>query len=119
MSKPTRPRRLIALFAAYVVALQALLLPLTVAAGASLDAHLCVTSAAVDGSPAPAGHDNACPCAAGCGTQCCAQTLAAPPQAASAFGPAGVATKVAAPVFELALAPTHRSFQRARAPPIS
>ena len=33
-----------------------------------------------DGSSSPAGHDSGCPCAAGCGMQCCAQTLAGPPQ---------------------------------------
>ena len=37
MSESIRSRRVIALFAAYVVALQALLLPLSVAAGSAFD----------------------------------------------------------------------------------
>src|ERR1700757_3916480 len=53
-------RRLIALLAAYVVALQALLLPLTIAAHPILDGSLCA-SATADGGPPPAGHDSGCP----------------------------------------------------------
>jgi hypothetical protein len=77
MSESTRTRRVIALIAAYVVALQALLLPLSVAAG-PFKSSLCTAATSVDGSPSPADHDSGCASAAGCGTQCCAQTLARP-----------------------------------------
>lgn len=77
MSKRVRSRRLLALFAAYVVALQGLLLPLTVAAFAAPEMVLC-TSAGEAGHQ-PAGHDTGCACAAGCGMRSCAPPLAAPP----------------------------------------
>jgi hypothetical protein len=77
MSKPVRSRRLIALFAAYVVALQGFLLPLTVAAFAAPETVLC--TAAGEASRQPAGGDTGCGCAAGCGTQCCTPSLSAPP----------------------------------------
>jgi hypothetical protein len=64
---------MIALAAAYLVALQALLLPLSVAAGNPFMGSPCVSSASQ-----PVGHDAGCPCAAGCGMQCCVQALAAP-----------------------------------------
>jgi len=50
---------MLALFAAYVVALQALLLPLTVAAFAMPEAGLCVTVAG-KGSLPPVSHDTGC-----------------------------------------------------------
>jgi hypothetical protein len=59
-------RRAVALIAAYIVALQALLLPLSVAAAAPFASHLCATSAD-NGSDTPAGPTGGCPCAAGCG----------------------------------------------------
>ncbi|MGH6665146.1 MAG: hypothetical protein ACREB2_09640 [Pseudolabrys sp.] len=80
MSESTRPRRIVALAAAYVVALQALLLPLSIAAGGPFGASLCAATISVAGAPSPASRDSGCPCAAGCGTQCCVQTLADPPQ---------------------------------------
>jgi hypothetical protein len=110
-------RRLIALLAAYVVALQALLLPLTVAAGASFDPHLCAASASADGAPAPAGHDNGCGCAAGCGLHCCAQTLAIPPQQLSARIPVAVATSLAPPALDRKPVPVRLHRQHARGPP--
>jgi hypothetical protein len=67
MSKSLRCRHVIALAAAYVVALQALLLPLSVAAGSPFHSSLCAAAAATDGLPQPTGHDGGCPCAAGCG----------------------------------------------------
>lgn len=117
MSKPLRSRRLIALLAAYVVALQALLLPLTVAAGAAFDGGLCTASASIDGAPPPANHDGGCPCAAGCGMQCCTQALADAPQVALILGPTRIAILVSPPVVEAALPPTNRGPQRTRAPP--
>jgi hypothetical protein len=76
VSQPKPARRAIALIAAYVVALQALLLPLSVAAGAPLQRSLC--SEAANGAPTK--HNTGCPCAAGCGMQCHAQSLLDPPQ---------------------------------------
>jgi hypothetical protein len=76
MTESARSRGFIALIAAYAVALQALLLPLSVAAGAQ-SSGLCL-SAASNGQPA--GDQSGCPCAAGCGLQCCAQTSLLPPQ---------------------------------------
>ncbi len=117
MSKSIRPRRIIALIAAYVVALQALLLPLSMAAASPFATSLC--AAASDGSShAPVGHDSGCPCAAGCGMQCCAQTLAGPPQAISVrLGVTRTTTMLPA----LALEPVARSVDRGpqipRAPP--
>jgi len=57
-------RRLIGLLAAYLVALPALILPLSMPATAAA-ASLCATE-----HGAPAGHGQACPCAAVCGMQC-------------------------------------------------
>lgn len=76
MSRPVRSRRLIALFAAYVVALQGLLLPLTVAAFAAPENVLC--TAGGPSHPYP-GHDGGCACAAGCGMQCGTPSLAGAP----------------------------------------
>lgn len=77
MSRSSRSRRLIALFAAYVVALQGLLLPLTVAAFAAPENVLC--TAAGERSPPTSGHDSGCVCAAGCGMQCGTLSLADAP----------------------------------------
>jgi hypothetical protein len=77
MRNPFCKRRIIALAAAYLVALQALLLPLSVAAGSPFVGPPCSTSVSQPGSQ-PVKHDTGCPCAAGCGMQCCAQALAAP-----------------------------------------
>jgi hypothetical protein len=76
-----RSRRLVALVAAYAVALQALLLPISVAHAAP-DAGLCASSALQKQQPA-AGHTTGCPCAAGCGMECCAGAVAAPPSTAA------------------------------------
>jgi len=71
----SRSRPVLSLLAAYVIVLQALLLPMTVATTAAFDGSLCATAAAGH----PAGDQPGCPCSAGCGMQCCVQTLAAPP----------------------------------------
>jgi hypothetical protein len=78
MTESAHSRGFIAVFAAYVVALQALLLPLSVIAGTPGSA-LCL-SAASSGAGQPADHSSGCPCAAGCGLQCCTQTSVLPPQ---------------------------------------
>lgn len=108
---------MLALFAAYVVALQALLLPLTVAAFAMPEAGLCVTVAEEVSRP-PVNHDTGCGCAAGCGMQCCAQTLLGPPeQGGVVLHPARVSV-IAPPTVLTAIArPTARGPQAPRAPP--
>jgi hypothetical protein len=73
MRNPIRFRRMAALAATYVVVLQALLLPLAVAATAPRTDVLCVTSG--EGAPAPAHDNTGCACAAGCGAQCCVPGL--------------------------------------------
>ena len=116
MSKPLRSRRVIALLAAYVVALQALLLPLMVAAGAAFDSPLC-SATSVETSHQPAGQDTGCACAAGCGIQCCAQALAgSPPAEFARLATRFSAIAPQAPV-EAAVRPAGRSPQLARAPP--
>jgi hypothetical protein len=117
MSESARSRRVIALAAAYVVALQALLLPLSVAAGGPFESSLCAAATSVDGLPSPAGHDSGCPCAAGCGTQCCVQTLAGPPQVMVAFGQTRAIAMTPAPAIEPVIRVADRSPQVPRAPP--
>jgi len=115
MKQAPRSRRIVALVAAYVVALQALLLPLSVAAGAAADFSLC-TAASSHGAPQPASHDTSCPCAAGCGMQCCVSALAVPPQTTIALAREGA--RIAPPSVIASVArPYLRSPQLARAPP--
>ena len=117
MSKSLRCRHVIALAAAYVVALQALLLPLSVAAGSPFHSSLCAAAAATDGSPQPTGHDGGCPCAAGCGTQCCVQSLVGPPQVAIILAPTRVIVMTPPRAIEPVIRPADRSPQIPRAPP--
>ena len=116
MGKPVRSRRIIALIAAYVVALQALLLPLSVAAGSPFTNGLCASSAGTT-QQKPVSHQTGCPCAAGCGMQCCAQGLAGALQVAIVPALSQSYALAAAPV----LAPAMRAFERRpqipRAPP--
>jgi len=117
MGKAVQSRRIIALAAAYVVALQALLLPLSVAAG-PFTANLCAVGTSVDGSPSPAGHDPGCPCAAGCGMQCCVQTLDRPPQIiAVKLGVTRAIAMTPAPTIVPVIRMADRSPQVPRAPP--
>jgi hypothetical protein len=109
-------RRLIALLAAYVVALQALLLPLTVAAHPLFGESLCA-SATADGTPKPAGHDKGCACAAGCGMQCHAPTLAGPAPITFDAHRLRVSTVAAAPLIVAVVRSPSRTPQVARAPP--
>lgn len=117
MSKPVRSRRLIVLFAAYVVALQGFLLPLTLAAFATPETVLC--TAAGEASRQPAGGDTGCGCAAGCGTQCCTPSLSAPPAQAELVPYITGATLVAPPLAVVAAprAPDHNP-HCPRAPPV-
>ncbi len=114
MNQPIRSRRIVALIAAYVVALQALLLPLSVVAGAAPDFSLCAASS--HATPPPGGHGTSCPCAAGCGMRFCVQALASPPQTVIVLGRVGVQI---APLQAIAsiVRPYLRSPQLARAPP--
>jgi hypothetical protein len=116
MRKSKRSRRIIALIAAYVVALQALLLPLSVAAGGPFESSLCAAAAPVDHAPSPAGHDSGCPCAAGCGTQCCVQTLAGPPVVVTLHLTRAIAM-TPAPAIEPIVRVADRNPQVPRAPP--
>jgi len=117
MTRLARGRLFVTLIAAYVVALQALLLPMAVAAGAPFDSSICASPP--DSTHQPAGHDSGCPCAAGCGMACCAQALLGPPQANAApartYARAEMATRTLDPVVR----PFVRSPQVARAPPVA
>jgi hypothetical protein len=116
MSYALRKRRIVALIAAYVVALQALLLPLAVVAGTP-DPGLCASATSANQQQHSGGHANGCPCAAGCGMQCCAGILAGPSQAATVAMPADASplAPAAAPAV-LAQSRLHGP-QLARAPP--
>jgi hypothetical protein len=116
MSEPVLSRRLIALLAAYVIALQALLLPLSVAAGGPFAFSLCSSGASVAGSQAPAGHQNGCPCAGGCGMQCCVHALAGPPQTIT-LNLAQVGALITPPALKRVIRLAIRTPQLARAPP--
>lgn len=117
MQTALRTRRLIALIAAYVVAIQALLLPLTVAASASLDASLCISSVSGDGSGSTTGHKTGGLCAANCAMQCCAPAFASPPRIELAFGATGAGTAAEPSVIVGVLIATTHTPQSARAPP--
>jgi len=99
MSKAVRSRRIVAL----------------VAAGAAFASSLCAASA--EGSQPPSNHETGCPCAAGCGMQCCGQALIGPPQAVVAFALPHARTLAAAPAIELPVRPASRGPQVPRAPP--
>jgi hypothetical protein len=118
MSECFRFRRLVALVAAYVMALQGLLLPLSVVAYATADAGLC---AAAPLHPVPPSGDDGspCPCAAGCGMQCCAPVLAAPPHAGVAPAPWDGERIASLPVAASVVRPALHGSQHARAPPLN
>ena len=113
MSKSLPARRAVALIAAYVVALQALLLPLSVAAGGSAQMSLCSESS----NGAPVKHDTGCPCAAGCGMQCHASGFSGPPHVDFAYLPGRAVIVGAAPALDLAVRIAQRSPHSPRAPP--
>lgn len=118
MGDTFRSRRWIALIAAYVVALQAVMLPLSAMAAAPFAASLCSAHAASDRAPLPADEQGGCPCAAGCGTLCCTHAVLAPEPAVIASG-AEVFGPVALPhlyPMGAALAPDWRP-QAPRGPP--
>jgi hypothetical protein len=109
-------RQIVALLAAYVVVLQALLLPLSVVASPVFDGgSLCVSAA--DGKAHPHRDGSGCPCAAACAMPCCVQALAHPPSIAAAFDAAVLDILAPQPVIEATVPSAFRSLQRARAPP--
>jgi len=107
------PRPVIALIAAYVLALQALLLPLSVAA-APFAGGLCAAAQTNDGVP---GHTTGCPCAAGCGTHCCGAALTMPPADGVRLIVTSFKAARPAPIFIPAARAFRRSPQIPRAPP--
>ena len=109
-----RPKRsIVALIAAYAVALQALLLPLSVAAAAPFDAARCAQAPA---GPSQPGDHAGLPCVAGCLTHCI-DARAAPPAASSH----AIARSSHRLTVVTALVPVRRATQRLpnipRAPP--
>jgi hypothetical protein len=97
-----------------VVALQALLLPLSVASGAAFSAGLC----AAEGAPPASHHETGCPCAAGCGMQCCGLALIGPPQVVVAVAlTQGLALITPAPALAPVVRPAGKGPQIPRAPP--
>jgi hypothetical protein len=116
MSKHMRRRQVCALFVAYVVALQALLLPLSVAASGSFTNGLCSAPSA-DTSQGSGSRDVAgYVCAAGCGVSCCAQALDVPPGVIDVLvteaRPFAAALPIAPPIRSISKGP-----QIPRAPP--
>ena len=108
-------RRLFALAAIYVVVLQALLLPLAVAVAGPLAEGLCI-SAGTDTHGAP-GHDTGCPCAAGCGTQCCGQGMAGATPGALVITSASAGILTPALALQPVSPAAERHPQNPRAPP--
>jgi hypothetical protein len=117
MNRASQSRRIVALVAAYFIGLQALLLPLSVAAGGVFTIVLCSAGASVGNAQGPLGHDNGCPCAAGCGMQCGAHALAGPPQTVIALASPGAVSLLPPPTIDAAPRLTLRRPQLARAPP--
>lgn len=111
------PRRLVALAAAYVIALQVLLLPLSVAAGSAFDFSPCTAATLADGPPAPGGHDTGCPCVANCGMLCCMPVLAVPPPDLAALDQTGAVAMTPALALSPVIRSTDRSPQIPRGPP--
>ncbi len=110
-------RQIIALAATYVVVLQALLLPLAVAAAGPMRDGLCLTSGTNTPTSKPAQHDAGCGCAAGCGTQCCGQGLIGAVPASLAAVLTGFSVLTPAFALEAAAQAAPRGPQIPRAPP--
>lgn len=113
-------RRLLAVAAAYVVALQLVLLPLTLAAANPLSGPLCSQVAANASYTAPTDPlkaDTGCACAAGCGMQCGASSALAPPSSEPSIDPNLLWTLTPAAVAGAAALAQARSPHNPRAPP--
>jgi hypothetical protein len=117
MSGIGHPRRFVALAAAYLIVLQVLLLPLSVTLGGATDFSLCSSAASSASSQSPANHQTGCPCAAGCGMQCCVHALAGPPQAFLVIEPTPVDARRLLPALAPIIHLTVRAPQFARGPP--
>lgn len=115
MRKLAPARRLFILAAAYLVVLQAVLLPLAVAAGSPFANSLCLSSS--EAGHSPAAPNTGCACAAGCG-MCCAPALMDGPLAASVAMVLDFVTVSTPSALPVAVAATHRRTpQNPRAPP--
>jgi hypothetical protein len=110
-------RRLLALLAAYVIALQAVLLPLSIAAAGPFASSPCTAVSSADGSPPADSHDNGCPCAGGCGMQCCSHVFVAPQPIAFAVVQVFARTPIPAPALEPIRRLSERRPQIPRGPP--
>jgi hypothetical protein len=119
MRRPRRSRPFIALAAAYAIALQALLLPLSVAVGGSPFFSLCSAGASVASSQSPADHQNGCPCAGGCGMQCCVHSLAGPPQTVTILSLTRAGALMPPPALEVVVRLAMRGPRLARGPPLA
>jgi hypothetical protein len=117
MRDSSRARVSVIVIAAYMVALQAMLLPLSVAAAVPFaTGHCASVSDAANDSPVS---QSGCPCAGGCGMQCCGHALAVPAPVifGAAYAYAGpVAREVL--LFGVVRPVTHRP-QIPRAPPFA
>lgn len=119
MNKTFWSRRILALAAAYMMGLQVLLLPLSMAIGGTPIGALCRSSRAAGSTQTPASHQTACPCAAGCGMLCGLHAASMPPQISvvlAALDAAGLLAPAAMVAIER---PVLHSPQRARAPPVA
>jgi hypothetical protein len=113
-------RRLLAVAAAYVVALQLVLLPLTLAAANPLSGPLCSQAASNASAPVdPLKADTGCACAAGCGMQCCAGSALVPPSSAHVVDRNALWTLTPAAVSDAAALAELRSPHNPRAPPVA
>ena len=117
MRKRHFSRRLIGLLAAYLVALQALILPMSMPASAAAFGGLCLS--AQRGVPAqhPAGEHQNCPCCAGCGMQCHVPTLAAGASVALPPLSPWAMAELSPPFLSAVTVAARRSPQMARGPP--
>jgi hypothetical protein len=110
-------RRFLAVAAAYAVALQVMLLPLSVAASSPFSTALC--SASAKSQQTPSKTDTGCACASGCGMQCCTPGFLSPPSSGVDLAPRQ-AVILAPAVFFNTTAPHHRRGpQNPRAPPLA
>jgi len=109
--------RVIGLLAAYLVALQVLAMPLSMPPTAAMGESLCLRGPAGDPSPHPAGHDQSCPCCAGCGLLCHAPALAGGIANPLPVPRLRVANVLAPAPFEAAPRPAVPTAQMPRGPP--
>jgi len=122
MRRTSYLRRLLAVAAAYVVALQLVLLPLTLAAADLLSGPLCSQVAATASNSAstdPLKAGTGCACAAGCGMQCCASSALAPPSSAHTVDRNALWMLTPAVVVSATALTQARSPHNPRAPPVA